>query len=353
MAKDIKIRMGNEKQVLTDVKYIETLTEDGEACLWACEDDVRLTTLFNRAAGTYRPLAPFTGYRAAEIDYISGDEDITLGVLRVTRNGIYRAASDPNGPFGGYSKVIVEVDRSSIQPDHIEILDRPTKLVYFPYEEFEYEGIKAIIYQDDKLVWNRHDYVNGIIPLDELTLTINYEGYYSKKNGLTLKYDSSDRLIYVDKRTKNLVYEVTVDSGAGPFFICEIYGYLVDGDQTEYISKIAIMSKNSFTVNVKDYDEDAEDIYAATHYAENNQDYYEYDVSISHNDHPGYSNASRNYAEDSVSEAIYDWENAAYTTLYGVKSIVQESTVDVEWTFPDTDTPFETSFGFKVIPVPQ
>lgn len=169
MPKDIKIRTGDGVQTLSDVDKIETITADGDECLWIPEDSLRLRELRTAHPGIYNPMVG--AYSKVTVDELIGEDNPEYGVLEVTQNGIYEASQDPRGPFKGYTKVIVNVTPPEY-PASIKVIRLPNKTAYNYGDSMDYSGIKVSARQGNSLPWVSYEYPDGDIPFDELSFEL-------------------------------------------------------------------------------------------------------------------------------------------------------------------------------------
>ena len=113
MSKNVKISEDSVEKVLPEVTKIQTQLTNGNKCYWVPEDEVPLGTLTVTQDGVYKasedPNGPYYGYSQVTASGIGSISMGNLKELTVTENGIYDAANESGGPYIGYSKVTVNV----------------------------------------------------------------------------------------------------------------------------------------------------------------------------------------------------------------------------------------------------
>lgn len=116
MSKKIKLLQDGRDKTLPKVAKIETQLAEGKNCYWIPEDEVPLGILQVSTDGVYNaasdPNGPFYGYSEVRVSGVGTREMGQLAEITITKNGTYAANVDQSGPFYGYSKVIVNVPTS-------------------------------------------------------------------------------------------------------------------------------------------------------------------------------------------------------------------------------------------------
>ena len=113
MPKNVKILENTAEKILPEVGKIQTQLTNGSKCYWVPEDEIPLGTLTVTQDGVYKasedPNGPYYGYSQVTASGIGSVEMGNLTELVATENGVYKASHEEGGPFVGYSKVIINV----------------------------------------------------------------------------------------------------------------------------------------------------------------------------------------------------------------------------------------------------
>lgn len=113
MSKNVKILENTAEKILPEVGKIQTQLTNGSKCYWVPEDEIPLGTLTVTQDGVYKasedPNGPYYGYSQVTASGIGNVEMGNLTELVVTENGVYKASLEEGGPFVGYSKVTINV----------------------------------------------------------------------------------------------------------------------------------------------------------------------------------------------------------------------------------------------------
>ena len=112
MSKDILVNKGDTLTVIRDISKLVTNLSNGSMATWIPEDETLLVTKTIVKDGTYEvtrePTKPY-GYSQVTVTGVGNKIMGDLGEKSITKNGVYIAKQDKDGPFYGYSKLYVNV----------------------------------------------------------------------------------------------------------------------------------------------------------------------------------------------------------------------------------------------------
>lgn len=154
MSKEIIIKEGGTaKQFDTD--KLETNIAAGGTCLWVPEDETQVGEITITKNGVY-----------------NAADDGLYGYYKVTVNGIgYAVGLDSDGDEAMTYSDDGELVTEKI-PSSIDIDTPPTKTEYYDGDTIDYSGIVVKAYLESGGLWTDDEHPDGIIPIEELILTV-------------------------------------------------------------------------------------------------------------------------------------------------------------------------------------
>ncbi len=113
MSSRIVVTEGNDVKIINDVSRLVTRLSNGETCNWVQEDSVRLVTKTIIKDGIYianNDVGSPYGYSQVSVNGVGNKILGQLGEKSITKNGTYEADKDKDGPYYGYSTIVVNVE---------------------------------------------------------------------------------------------------------------------------------------------------------------------------------------------------------------------------------------------------
>ena len=113
MSSKIVVTERNDVKIINDVSKLVTNLTNGETCNWVQEDSVRLVTKTIIKDGIYianNDVGSPYGYSQVSVNGVGNKILGQLGEKSITKNGTYEADKDKDGPYYGYSTIVVNVE---------------------------------------------------------------------------------------------------------------------------------------------------------------------------------------------------------------------------------------------------
>ena len=338
MSKNITIKEGGAAKQLT-VDKLKTNLVSGGTCLWVPEDETNLTTKTITANGTYK-----------------ASDDGYYGYSEVTVSGIGTATGTDED---GDEAVVTTGEGGELEQNKVPssiVVDEPPVVVGGVYPDgqtIDKEGMVVKAYLKEGGLYDTEDYPGGVIPIEELTLNptaahydetshegeSTYDGFGEGPWPLPIKYVIGElKAVHI---TGDDYHLFTYNNG----YIALLMDGTFRGD-TLFCSTSPGTATIGWQFDASGVPYQTKTVDVLTPYT-----YDEKTVYYNGSGYSGYNFQAPPGANQIASGNQLDKAKAAWTIIYGIKSVTPNTqTITVSWPRPYDQKILETTFEINVAP---